>query len=325
MSDHGKGAPALTFVVPTWDTFDAVRTTVAHLTAQTIAESIELIICAPSEARVGVDTDAVRTLHSVRVLETGSLHATGPMRAMAVRAAAAPVVAFGEDHCYPQQGWAEALLAAHAASHAAVGPALFNGNPVNAISWADIYIEYGRWLGPGRRREVKLLPGHNSSYKRDVLLQYGSDLDRLMESETVLFWDLRSKGHTLLFEPAARVAHHNFTRLGTFFAVQWLLGRVFAAMRAERWSLARRLAYAAASPAIPLIRLGHVFSAAAENRPALGRLVTTLPLIAAALVLDAFAQATGAVFGAGRSIDQLTRYEFHRSEVNQRNRPLSAV
>lgn len=314
-------APALTVVLPTWDTFDALRTTVEHLTAQTIAASIELIICAPSAERAVVDNDAVRGLHSVRVLEAGPLQLTGPLRARAVREAAADVVAFAEDHCFPYPDWAEALLAAHAEPHAAVGPAVDNANPESAVSWADFLIEYGRWAAPGRRREVELLPGHNSSYKRDVLLQYGRELDSLMEAETVLFWDLRRRGYTLLFEPAARVRHTNFSRLRPYLQVKWHLGRAFGGKRAEPWSFVRRAAYTLAAAAIPLIRLGHVVRAAVDNRVPLRRVLLSSPALLAGLAVDCVAQATGAAFGAGQSAVRLTAYEFHRSEINRTRRP----
>ena len=317
----GNGAPALTVVLPTWDTFDAIRTTVRHLTAQTIAGSIELIICAPSAERAAVDYDAVRGLNSVRVLESGALHATGPMRARAIREARADVVAFAEDHCYPDPDWAQALLAAHQEAHAAVGPAIYNANPVSAVSWADLYIGYGRWLAPGRRRVVDLLPGHNSSYKRALLLDYGSELDRLMEAETVLFWDLRRQGHTLLFEPGARAAHTNFTRLRVFVDVQWHLGRVFGATRAAGWSFLRRIGYALAAPAIPLLRLSHIVRAAASNRNAVRPLLTAVPVIVHALAVDCVAQAAGVLRGSGKSLAKLSAYEFHRSEVNRTGRP----
>lgn len=318
---HGdRDKPRLTVVLPTWDTFDALRTTVQHLTAQTIAGSIELIICAPSAERAAVDADAVRGLHSVRVLEAGPLTLTGPLRARAVREAAADVVAFAEDHCFPFPDWAEALLAAHAEPHAAIGPAVYNANPESTISWADLLLEYGRWVAPGRRREVEMLPGHNSSYKRDVLLQYGHELDSLMEAETVLFWDLRRRGYTLLFEPAARVRHTNFSRLGPYLAVLWHLGRSFGGKRAEPWSAARRAAYALASPAIPFIRLSHVVRSAIGNRVPLGRLLLISPALLVGLAVDCVAQATGAALGAGDSTVRLTAYEFHRREVNRAGR-----
>jgi hypothetical protein len=319
---HGdRAAPALTVVLPTWDNFDALRTTVEHLTAQTLSGSIELIICAPSAERAAVDAEAVRGLHSVRVLEAGPLREMGPVRARAVREAAADVVAFAEDHCFPYPDWAEALLAAHAEPHAAVGPAVYNANPESKISWAELLIHYGRWVAPGRRREVEMLPGHNTSYKRDVLLQYGQELDSLMEAETVLFWDLRRRGYTLLFEPAARVKHTNFSRLGPYLYGQWHLGRAFGGKRAEPWSVARRVAYALAAPAIPFIRLSHVVRTAIDNRVPLRRLVLISPALLAGLAVDCVAQATGAAFGTGRSTVLLTAYEFHRGEVNRTRRP----
>lgn len=315
--------PAITVVLPTWDTFDALRTTVAHLCRQTIAERIELLICAPGAEDFVVDAAAVASLHSVRVLEAGDLRHTGPARARAIREARADVVAFTEDHCFPDPRWAEALLRAHAEPHAAVAPAIRNANPETLVSWADLLVAYGRWLAPGRRAVLDLLPGHNISYKRHLLLAYGPDLDRLMEAETVLLWDLRSRGHTLLLEPAATAAHINFSRLGVWLDVQWHLGRVFAAARATGWSVCKRLAYAVASPAILPIRLTHVLRDSHRNGVPASRIAAALPVVTLGLIVDFVSQATGAVLGGGGSVARLTAYEFHRADVNRTGRPPS--
>lgn len=314
-------APALTVVLPTWDTFDALRTTIEHLGRQTIANQIELLICAPDPDHFTVDARAVARLHSVRVLDAGDLLSTGPARAHAIREGRAEIIAFTEDHCFPDPTWAEALLRAHAEPHGAVGPALYNANPETLVSWADLLVAYGRWLAPGRRRVVNLLSGHNISYKRQLLLAYEADLDRLMEAETLLLWDLRSRGHTLLFEPAATAAHTNFSRLGVFLDVMWHVGRVFAATRAHGWPVFRRVAYAAASPAILLIRLSHVVWHGGRNGAPVERIAGALPIVALGLVVDFVAQATGALFGRGRSVERVAAYEFHRAEVNRTGRP----
>jgi hypothetical protein len=315
--------PAITVVLPTWDTFDALRTTIAHLGRQTIADQIELLICAPDAEHFPVDAEAVSPLHSVRVLEAGDLTATGPARARAIREASAEVIAFTEDHCFPDPGWAEALLRAHDEPHAAVAPAMRNANPETLVSWADLLIAYGRWLAPGRRGLLDLLPGHNISYKRSVLLGYDADLDRLMEAETVLLWDMRARGYTLLFEPAATTAHTNFSRVGVWLDTQWHLGRVFAATRVVGWSGLKRAAYAMASPAIPFIRLWHVVRYGLRNGVASGRIAVTLPIVTLGLAIDCVAQAAGALFGGGRSVARLAAYEFHRAEVNRTGRPPS--
>jgi len=319
MTPSSTATPALTAILPTWDTFEGIRRTVSHLRTQTIAGKIELLICAPAAGRVRYDPPDIAGLQSVRVLETGEWHASGPARATAIRMASAPIVAFCEDHCYPFPDWAEALLAAHRESHAAIGPAFYNANP-STTSWADLYIGYGRWLAPGQRRELALLPGHNTSYKRNVLVEYGDDLDRLMEAETMLLWDLRRRGFTLLMEPAARVSHTNFVRPLVFLQIQWHLGRVFGAIRAEKWHAARRVAYAIASPAIPLIRLGHASRTVIESRLSIAQFIVSLPIMMAGLIVDAVGQARGALFGPGNSVNLLAAYEFHRIEVNRTGR-----
>ena len=202
--------PALSVVLITPDSFETIRRTVKCLTRQTVRERIELVIVAPEAARIDVDDDLVAPLAGVRIVPMASLTPTGPGRAAGIRAASAPVVAFGEEHCFPSTTWAEALLAAHREEVAAVGPAMHNANPDSIVSWADFLIGYGPWAAPIVRQDTEFLPGHNSSYKRAVLIEYGTALETLMEAETVLMWDLRGKGHRLLLEPAAHTAHTNF-------------------------------------------------------------------------------------------------------------------
>jgi hypothetical protein len=311
-----SNAPSLSVALITVDTFESVRKTVAHLAAQTVASEIELVLCAPTQKELALDTTAVAGLHSVQIIETGSLSAVGPIRAQAARTATAAVVAYGEDHCYPDPGWAEALLRAHQEPHAAVGPAMRNANPETLVSWADLIQEYGPWMAPGRRGVVPLLQGHNSSYKRDVLLSYGPRLDTLMESETVLFWDLRSRGHTLFFEPDATAAHVNFSRWRVWLRVLWHLGRVFAHTRALEWPRMKRVAFALASPLIPGVRLARLMSSTRRNQVPASLMVRTLPMLMLGLIVDAVAQAAGSAFGPGSSIPKLTAMEFRRVQVN---------
>jgi hypothetical protein len=86
-----------------------------------------------------------------------------------------------------------------------------NANPYSTLSWINLAIEYGPWLHPVSGGSVDHLPGHNSSYKRDLLLAYGSQLDAMLEAESVLHWELLAKGHQLCLEPAARTYHLNYS------------------------------------------------------------------------------------------------------------------
>ena len=300
------------------DTFETVRQTTRCVVRQSVANRIELVIIAPAHARIDVDASLVEPLAAVQVVQLPSVTPTGPARAAAIRAAQAPVVVFAEEHCYPAPGWAEALIEAHRGDHAAVGPAMKNANPDTMVSWADFLIGYGPWAAPMVRREMDLLPGHNSSYKRALLLGYGDALDTLMEAETVLLWDLRSKGHRLLLEPAAQAAHVNFGLWPSWVAVSFHNGRAFGATRAADWSLVKRLAYTAASPLIPIVRLARTLGHARRLGRGTWFLARVVPTLCVGLGLDALGQMVGYAIGAGNAHEKMAEFEWHRMQHTRR-------
>ena len=169
----------------------------------------------------------------------GEMHSVGAAYAAGVHSATAPVVALGEDHSFPHPDWAERLVSAHQQPWAAVRPQVCNANPGSSIATADFLIAYGPWSESARSGEVEHLPGHNSSYKRDLLLEYGDSLPGMLEAESVLHWQLRRNGHKLYLETAAKTSHVNISRLVSWASAQYHAGRMFAAFRArnEDWTL----------------------------------------------------------------------------------------
>jgi predicted dehydrogenase len=309
---HG-GRPALSVVLITPDSFETLRRTVECVVAQTARDRIELVIIAPKSARIDIDRSLVAPLAGVQVVALDSLTPTGPARAAGVRAARAPVVAFGEEHCFPAPTWAAALIEAHRGDYAAVGPAIHNANPDTIVSWADLLIGYGPWAAPVAKREAEFLPGHNSSYKRAVLLEYGDRLDTLMEAETVLMWDLRAKGHRLLLDPTAQTAHMNFGYWSSWVPAMFLNGRAFADTRAAGWPLVKRLVFVAASPVIPLVRFARTFGHARRLGRGAGFLARVVPTLGIGLVADGIGQMAGYALGAGDAHARMAEYEWHRT------------
>lgn len=311
-SNGGGVPPALSVVLITPDSFDTLRRTIDCIVRQPIRDTIELVIIAPASATIDVDQSLVQPLAGVQVVRLASLTPTGPARAAGIRAARAPVIAFGEEHCFPAAGWAQALLDAHRGNYAAVGPAMHNANPETIVSWADLLIGYGPWAAPVAKHEPDYLPGHNSSYKRAVLLEYGDRLDTLMEAETVLMWDLRAKGHRLLLEPTAMTAHTNFGFWSSWVPVMFLNGRAFADTRSAGWPFAKRVMFVAASPLIPLVRLARGVRHARRLGRGAAFLARVVPAMCIGLVADGIGQMTGYALGAGNAHARMAEYEWHR-------------
>ena len=313
MQDRDR-SPALTVALLTPNDFSAIQRTVSLIAAQDVAPAIELLILAPDPHSLQLQQNVVRDFHSVRVVKTGFSIGSGAARASAIREASAPVVAFGEDHCFPDAGWAAALLNAHKGPWTAVGPVMRNANPASLASWAGFLMGYGPWLAPGLSRERDHLPGHNTSYKREALLQLNGDLAALMEAETLLQWRLRAEGHRLYQESRACVAHTNFERWRTLLYVSFHAGRVFAATRSLDWSLARRWAFALATPLVPAVRLlRHLGQAASAGLPK-GLIARVAPALVLSLLVDAAGQCLGCLAGAGNSRRTLVDWEFYRNE-----------
>lgn len=304
----------LSVIATTTRGYPALRTTVARLRAQTAAREIELVLVGPSEESLAAPPEETTAFAAVQRIGVGPVRSIAHGNAAGVRRARGRVVALAEDHCFPEPEWAAALIRAHEEPWAAVGPVVRNANPGSLVSWADFLIGYGPWMEPSPAHSPSFLPGHNSSYKRDLLLALGGRLEAMLESETVLHFDWSSRGMPLRIEPAARVAHVNYSLWSSWLPVQFLWGRLFAGMRAAAWPRRRRLFYAAASPLIPAVRFWRAVRAFLKPGRSRFLLLRTAPVLALGLTLDGIGQFVGYLFGPGRSMETLARFEFNRIE-----------
>ncbi|PSF37809.1 hypothetical protein C7H19_07435 [Aphanothece hegewaldii CCALA 016] len=308
----------MSVILPTPDTYETIAKTLSYLRKQTVKESLEIIIVAPSVNEIAPQVEQFREFYQIKTIAIPDMHSLASAYAAGIHQATSPIVALAEDHCFPDPDWAEHLIQAHQQPWAVVGPVLRNGNPESSVSWADMLIAYAPWLEPTSAGIVDFLPGHNSSYKREILLIYGSQLEAMMEAETILHWDLRAKGYQLYLEPLAKASHTNFGQLLVWLRVQFYCGRLFAGARCvnEQWSLSKRLLYVVASPLIPLMRLSRIWQHLQERQlQSLLSLKLLLTLILG-LVVDGIGQGIGYGVGGGNAMEKLSKFEFHRDRYS---------
>jgi hypothetical protein len=304
--------PDLAFVVVT-DSFERIARTVQHLRAQGNRDRLELVIVVPAGTRLDVNRAELSGFNGVQLVEVPSIESLSWARVPGVRRAGAPFVVLGETHSFPRQGWAEALVAAHGEGWDAVGPGITNANPSTMLSWANLFLDYGIWIEPAEPREMEDLPGHNSSYRKAILADYSDDeLMGLFEAETMLHLALRERGHRLLLEPRAQLAHTNVTRWASTFRERFAAGQRFAAARGHRSSRPRRVVYALGSPLIPLIRLPRILRDIRRCGRAEELLPGILPPLSLCLVVSALGELAGYVAGSGSSMEHLSKIELDK-------------
>ena len=326
-SESAEG-PALSSIIVTPDDFDTIATTVRHLSAQSIAAQLELVIVAPSADRVRVPPHEKGSFHSVRIVEIGELKSLAAAKAIGASVATAPVVAFNEDHSFPEPGWAEALLGAHRGGYTGVAPQMKNANPATALSCAAMFLHFGGTVEPSSGFETDYPAAtHNMSYTRAALSECGDRLGDLLVAEMFLHEALRARGHRLWVEPSAVTRHANISQLWPALVHAWIGGRLYGGLRRAfgAWPLGRRIVYAGGSPLIPLLRLRRVVPL--MRRTAAGRIALprALPAITLILIVHALGEAAGYLVGVGATRDSYSEFETHRNRhVKREERALWA-
>jgi hypothetical protein len=219
-------------------------------------------------------------------------------------------VAFVEDHSYPAPGWAEALIKAHSMRNVAVvGPVVLNANPSSAVSWGCFLIFYGYWIKSFTRQKVTHLPGNQSCYNREILLEYGERLSEMLEAESVLHWDLQSKGYLLHLEKEAVIYHLNFSLMVPSIIEYYFASRVFASNRARNWMGARKTIYALGSPLLPAIRLSRMLEDVCRGELEPSLFWKALVLMIIILVAGTMGEMLGYAFGPGDAKEKLIDFE----------------
>ncbi len=314
MPEARSRTPALSVVIVTRDQYATIQNSLWHLYRQSVRNQLEVVIVAPSVATVDLSLPELHGFYAVRVVAAGKISWRGAGLAVGIRHARAPIVALVEDHSFPAPTWAEALIAVHQEPWGGVGYSMGNANPESLIRWANLFLDYGKWVDVRRREEQEDIPGHNSSYKRAVLLEFGQALAESLRPGRCFHGQLRAQGHKLCVEPSARTFHTNVTRLPAWLELRFQAGRIFGDTRAQNgeWSVARRLLYFLGGPLIFLIWWRLVLRwirCAGRHNQLLPRIY---PALFASLIAQVTGEMVGSVTGPGRSSQWLSDNEFDR-------------
>ncbi len=294
------------------DDFATIRRVVEHLSAQSIAGDVELVVVCPSVKDLDLPAAVTSALGRVTVVEC-SLLPLGRARASAVRAATAPIIVLGETHAFPAQDWAEQLIRAHDGPWQSVAPGMQNANPESARSWSGFLMDYGRWLAKRPAGEIAEPPAYNASWKREALLRLEDRLPLMLEPGGPLDQQFVDRSAVFYHEPKAAVAHLNVaTSLGAWAAERYWGGRLFGARRSRTWPLVRRLVYFAGAVLVPLLRMVRTRAAITDARRGGDLPRGTTFVIAAGCLLWALGEAMGYIAGEGRSESRMLEYELHK-------------
>jgi Glycosyl transferase family 2 len=286
------------------------------LAAQTAVAAIEIVIVdlAPR------GTPRLEVPHNLRGTYASRPYIVrwGEARAEGARLAKYEIVAFIEDHCFPARDWAEILIEAHRGPWAAVGYAFTNANPESYVSRSSLMARYGSFVHPAKSGRASLLSGNNVSYKRDLLLTFGPQLNDLLAIDFDFQEILAKRGVEMFVESRALAAHENFTSVRKEGTTGHHYCRLLAANRAETqsWSNVRRLIHGIGAPlGSPVIRLGRLLAGLRGRRELWRTVALGLPVIAVEYVYDSIGESLGYLLGPGSAERETLKWELETART----------
>lgn len=272
------------------------------LAAQTIVRELEVIVvdlCAPDTPRL----DHPPGLH-VDYVGADDSFTFGEARAAGVAHTHAPLIAFIEDHCFPEPEWAAALVDAFRGPWVAVGYAFTNANPATYTSRACLMTDYGLWAHPAPHGPNRLMPGNNIAYTRALLDSFGDRLPAMLDTDFSVHEVCVQRGLPMFVESRALAAHLNFEHLPSMLRANHDHCRIIAGRRIElhAWSLPRRLFYALAVPlGAPVLKFTRLVGSLRGRRALWPEVAVSLPVIVSTFIWSAVGEAKGYLFGPGET------------------------
>jgi hypothetical protein len=276
--------PLLSVVLPALGGLETMHDVIRIWDAQARRDALELVVLCP-------DGTPDRQNSGVRFVDSDGLQ-LHEARARGVQATTAPFVFLAEDHCVPDPGWSEAMLARVAEDgYDGIGCALRPGDAPTAFRQAAFLLGYGEWLPPLGHDAVKALAGYNVAWRRELLVSLGRELPDLLLVGAFLTRRL-ARGRRVVVEPEATMRHFDPAGLASLVRMFGVVGCAFGAVRTRAWPRLARVAYPLALPAVAV---AHWRRAAVHYRRA-GRANGIGPgsLVAGALL--------AAVWGVGEAV-----------------------
>lgn len=224
------------------------------------------------------------------------------LRAAGIREATGRLVAVTEDHCVPRTSWIRSLVEVHEETGwAAVGGGVENDATTRTVDWAVFFCEYHQHMSPVPAGPSDFIPGMNVAYDMPALASMRDVFaDGLWEN--FLHDRLRAAGHVIGMDPRIVVGHKKRFTIGMFLAERFHYSRSFAGMRVADAPVRRRLAWAAATPALPVVLLSRLVRHVAHRRQHVGWFVRSFPLIVVFTMAWSVGELVGYLAGPGDSL-----------------------
>lgn len=292
-------SPALTIVVPSVNGLHDLEPCCDVLAAARARTPIDVLVV----NRLGPDVSrTIAAKHPWIAIHEVPAETTIPaMRHAAFERVTTPWIAVIEDHVVVPPEWPARALAVVAEGYEVAGGPIENAATGRLLDWATFLCEYAACLPPLPDGDAEWLPGNNVIYSAALLARYRA-VTAEGRWENRLHDQMRADGVRLERRASLLVGHKKHFGFFDYLSQRFLYSRSYAGARVAGAPLSKRAAIGAAALALPAVMFLRIEkSLAAKGVPA-GRLLATMPFIAAFTVSWGLGEVAGYWFGAGDAL-----------------------
>jgi glycosyltransferase involved in cell wall biosynthesis len=217
--------PLISVIVPTRDRPAALARCLGALSAQTVADSLEVIVV-DDGSRAAEEVIEVVALHRRARLIQRAGDGPAAARNAGAQHARGAVLCFTDDDCAPHREWAKRLAdALDRDADVAAGITLSSGGAMGEASEIVAHAPAATPGGDGGR--LTFAPSNNIACTRTVFesIQFDESYPSAAGEDREWCARLMAAGYVVRLEPTARVVHHQDLTLGGFLRQQVRYGR----------------------------------------------------------------------------------------------------
>lgn len=287
----------MSVVIAAWNGDDYLRCCLSSLAPQIDSKKTEVIVVANYKSELKEKENCFGFANYVFL----SPDSTVPeLRSCGIIRARGEVIALTEDFCVFHPEWRRETEKAHEQNFTVVGGAIENSAAESLLNWAVYFYDYGKYMLPEKAGTVETISGANVSYKKEILEQLKKN-SRNGFFETFVHEELKRNGHRLYLAPAMIVYHGRNYRWKEIAERFYHQGRSFAARRAAKMTIAKRLLYLIGSLALPFLLTVRILLRTIVKNRNLKELVLSLPWLTVLMFIWSLGEFIGNAAGEGVS------------------------
>jgi glycosyltransferase involved in cell wall biosynthesis len=295
-SRHAGGQPAVSVIVPAYDSVRTIARCLRALQEQSADVPFEVII-----VDSGVDDTAgvaLRVMPQARIIRLPQRALAAEARNVGAAAARGEILAFIDSDAYADRDWIANVVRAAASGYDLVCGSVDNANPASAVGRAEQLLMFNEFLPDLPAGPSWFALSGNMVMSRRSYSRFGPFAGVRAAEDVVFSRRLVAAGGRILFFPALRIFHDNRVRLGAFLRNQFLLGKhTLLARRVVAFSdTSRYWLVALLLPVFPIAKLAKIAGRMLLRAPYhLPRLAREFPLVAAGVCAYGAGMARGVV------------------------------